>query len=287
MGTYPSPVENLDGKTTYVVQAHKFGDYLGQVSLEFDDEDNLINLVGDPILLDQHIPTNDAVQAKVLRWRETFQAKASQVIGTFSQTAEKEDCWAGECRIANLILTAALEYAQGIDKDVSISLFNARGIRSALYAGPVTVSDIVRVLPFENSLAIARLSGYEVWTLVADAVAMKSATQGGKPLLSRPHFAGLKYTYSVVAEDERTVLHSVSIKNAETGVYEPVDRSNIQYKIATTGFLLGGGDNIVSPAFFPVEVTDVPGCGWDDVLEWFFRKHKDVEVKLEGLYEKV
>jgi 2',3'-cyclic-nucleotide 2'-phosphodiesterase (5'-nucleotidase family) len=283
VGSYPSPIPNLDGNTTYVVQAHKFGDYLGRVTLDFDDEDKLVSLFGDPILLDQNIPISSSVQSKVLEWKAEFQEISSQVIGFFSETADRESCEQGECRLANLVLKAALEYSQTIDKNVSISLFNSRGVRSTLHAGQVTVSDVIRVLPFENTIKIAKLSGFVLWALVADAVSMRSNTLG-KSLLSRPHFYGLKYTYNVVTEDDRTVLLSISVKN-EFGVYEQIDKNRI-YKIVTTGFILDGGDNIFSP-FFEKEDVTVAGYKWDDVLAWFFRKHGNVVVELEGLSERV
>lgn len=34
VGRYPTPVVNTLGKTTYVVQAHRYGDYLGNVLVE-------------------------------------------------------------------------------------------------------------------------------------------------------------------------------------------------------------------------------------------------------------
>lgn len=60
-GPYPTQTKSgLDGKPVYIVQAHRYGDYLGHLDLEWDDKDDLVNIQGDPILLDQSIP-KDAV----------------------------------------------------------------------------------------------------------------------------------------------------------------------------------------------------------------------------------
>jgi 2',3'-cyclic-nucleotide 2'-phosphodiesterase (5'-nucleotidase family) len=43
-GPYPTRALNsLDGKPVYVVQAHRYGDYLGHLELEWDEKDNLVS----------------------------------------------------------------------------------------------------------------------------------------------------------------------------------------------------------------------------------------------------
>lgn len=81
MGPYPTKVTNLGNLTTYVVQAYRFGQYMGQVDLEFDDNDELIALSGEPILLDNTIPKHEATQSTVMEWRSAFDYQTKHIIG--------------------------------------------------------------------------------------------------------------------------------------------------------------------------------------------------------------
>ena len=51
-GPYPVMIEQENGKKVPVVQAFKNGKYLGNLTLTFDQEGNLVNATGQPVLLD-------------------------------------------------------------------------------------------------------------------------------------------------------------------------------------------------------------------------------------------
>jgi 5'-nucleotidase len=81
MGPYPTKVQNLDQKTTYIVQAYRFGQFMGKVDLEFNDENDLISLGGEPILLDNTISKHEETDIIVKKWRIDFDAQTKHVVG--------------------------------------------------------------------------------------------------------------------------------------------------------------------------------------------------------------
>ena len=62
---------------------------------------------------------------------------------------------ASETILGNLITDGMLAKAQDYvkDKKVIMAFQNGGGIRSAIDAGPITVGDVITVLPFGNTLA--------------------------------------------------------------------------------------------------------------------------------------
>lgn len=55
-GKYPLMVTSNDGRKVPVVQAYAFGKYLGYLKVTFDEAGNVINAVGNPILMNSSIP---------------------------------------------------------------------------------------------------------------------------------------------------------------------------------------------------------------------------------------
>ena len=56
VGDYPYVVTQSGGKQVPVVQAFAYTKYLGHLNLTFDDNGNLTNFNGNPILLSQNFP---------------------------------------------------------------------------------------------------------------------------------------------------------------------------------------------------------------------------------------
>lgn len=161
-GTYPSAVTNLDGHTTYVVQAHRFGDYLGRVEIEFNDEDELVSLAGQPILLDQSVAMDPLVAKEVTDLKIMFQDKTREVVAHLTNTLDFLPCRQEECMLANLVFGSMLDYAKSIDSNHSIAFSNTGGLRAGLQRGNVTVADIIDLLPFGHTLISFEMLGSEI-----------------------------------------------------------------------------------------------------------------------------
>src|SRR5699024_11869455 len=73
-----------------------------------------------------------------------------------------ESVRANETILGNLITDGMLQAAQAFDENVIMSMQNGGGIRAAIDAGPVTVGEVITVLPFGNTLAVMDVTGTEI-----------------------------------------------------------------------------------------------------------------------------
>ncbi len=48
------------------------------------------------------------------------------------------------------------------DQGISIAIQNGGGLRASIDAGPITMGEVLNVLPFQNTLATFQLSGADV-----------------------------------------------------------------------------------------------------------------------------
>ena len=71
----------------------------------------------------------------------------------------------------NLIADVLLDFANTI-QPTDFALTNIGGIRRDLYEGPITVSDIYEILPFDNTLVILGFTGKQIQQ-IADIIAQK------------------------------------------------------------------------------------------------------------------
>ncbi len=97
-----------------------------------------------------------------------------QILGYAPVDAARYGSSGGDSPLGNLV-ASAMQRRPGVETDFALT--NSLGIRSDLYAGPVTVSDLYNVFPFENTITTMYLSGREVVELF-DYVARRSASRG-------------------------------------------------------------------------------------------------------------
>lgn len=80
-GKYPleiRPKSNPLSKTVLVVQAFAYGKYLGNLTVDFDDNGDLTSWSGNPILLDNSVAKDPRVLRQVEQWKAEVE-KVSEV----------------------------------------------------------------------------------------------------------------------------------------------------------------------------------------------------------------
>jgi len=97
-----------------------------------------------------------------------------QVLGFAPTDAQRFGTLGGDSALGNAV-AAAMQRRKGVETDFALT--NSLGIRSDIYAGPVTVDVLYNVFPFENSITKMYLSGREVVELF-DYVARRSSSRG-------------------------------------------------------------------------------------------------------------
>ena len=67
-----------------------------------------------------------------------------------------------ETPLGNVITDGMLAKAKEYDNEVVMAFQNGGGIRDAIDEGPITVGEVISVLPFGNTLATMEISGGEL-----------------------------------------------------------------------------------------------------------------------------
>ncbi|MBI3961832.1 MAG: 5'-nucleotidase C-terminal domain-containing protein [Deinococcus sp.] len=110
-----------------------------------------------------------------------------------------------------------------------IGFANGGGIRASIPAGEVTLDQIIKVLPFGNTLVTFELTGTQVRAALENAVSQVENTAGRFLQVS-----GLRFTWDASQSPGSRVVE-VLVGG------QPLDDERI-YTIATNDFLAGGGD---------------------------------------------
>ena len=109
------------------------------------------------------------------------------------------------------------------DRHIDFVLLNHGGIRSIISKGPISARSAYEVMPFENEVVVAKLSGFQVMEL---AVYLRDS--------GRAHpISGLQ-----VVLDKDNEIASIKIQGRD------LDKER-NYNVATSDYLLNGGDNMV------------------------------------------
>ncbi len=113
--------------------------------------------------------------------------------------------------------------------NADVAFHNRGGVRAEIDAGPVTRREVFEMSPFDNNLALLRLRGAELESLV------RAAVEGTA-------HSGLDYSGCVVRVREGREKASIRLyfESLEIGG-KALDREAL-YTVATNSFLAGGGD---------------------------------------------
>ena len=90
--------------------------------------------------------------------------------------------------MGNLIAEAMLDRVA--DQGVTIAIQNGGGVRSSIDAGPVTMGEVLTVLPFQNTLSTFEVTGETIVAALENGVSQVEEGAG-----RFPQVAGLKYTF--------------------------------------------------------------------------------------------
>ncbi|QCC47132.1 bifunctional metallophosphatase/5'-nucleotidase [Halobellus limi] len=127
----------------------------------------------------------------------------------------------GECRIGNFVADA---YRWSLDADVGLQ--NSGGIRDGPpLSGAVTVADLVSVIPFEEHVVRAELTGAELLDVFRESAA--AVVDFGEPGWWHGHFSGAEIRW----DDDATELLGARVDG------DPVDPER-RYTVATSAYLL-------------------------------------------------
>ncbi|CAH2052260.1 unnamed protein product, partial [Iphiclides podalirius] len=103
-------------KQVVVVQAFAFTKILGNLSVFFDVNGNVVEWEGAPITLDKSIPEDGAIKEKLAPYADLVHKAENMPVGEIKSTLDYRDCARGECKLGNLLTDALNHWTRQIIK---------------------------------------------------------------------------------------------------------------------------------------------------------------------------
>ena len=226
-GPYPTMVGS-----TAIVSAYAYGKFLGELNVTFDDDGNITEATGEPIIMDGTVAEDEATVARITEAAAPLDEIRNKVVANTAEAidGERGSCRAVECAMGNIIADAMLDRVK--DQGIEIALANGGGIRASIDAGDVTMGEVLTVLPFQNTLSTFQVSGATILEALENGVSQHE--EGAGRFLQ---VAGMKYTFDVsMPAGER--ISDVMVGDA------PIDPAKI-YGVVSNNFVRNGGDGFV------------------------------------------
>ena len=271
-GAYPTKVASPDGTDVPIVQAFAYTKYLGELELVFDDDGKVTAANGDVITLDASVDEDEAIAARIDEAGAPLEEIKAKVVGEAAAAidGDRGSCRAVECAMGVLVTDAILDRMAG--QGVTIAIQNGGGLRASIDEGPITMGEVLTVLPFQNTVATFELSGAGIVQALENGVSQIEEGAG-----RFPQVAGLRYSFDPKGEAGKRI-RSVEIKQAD-GSYAPIDEA-ATFLVASNNYMRGGGDGY---DVFRDEATNAYDFGpnLEDVVADYLAKNQPYEPRLE------
>ncbi|WP_170446763.1 bifunctional metallophosphatase/5'-nucleotidase [Ruegeria arenilitoris] len=228
-GPYPTVVNGVQ-----IVQAYAYGKFLGELNVTFDDDGNVVEAVGEPLIMDNTVTEDQAALDRIAELAKPLDEIRNKVVANAAAPIEgdRSICRVQECEMGNLVADAML--ARVADQGVQIAIANSGGLRASIDAGDVTMGEVLTVLPFQNTLSTFEISGQGIIDALENGVSQVEEVKG-----RFPQVAGLKLTWDPsVAPNEGRVTE---VMVAEGDGYVPIDPAKT-YLVVTNNYVRNGGD---------------------------------------------
>lgn len=111
--------------------------------------------------------------------------------------------------------------------NAQVGLTNGGGLRRTLYKGDITMGDLYEIMPFDNQVVVAKVTGKQLRQLIDHGI--------GADYMSDGQFAGLKVKYDPSKPYEHRIV-SIALEDGT-----PIKDDEI-YTVATNDFIVTGGD---------------------------------------------
>jgi 5'-nucleotidase len=227
-GPYPTMVGN-----TAIVQAYAYGKFLGELNVTFNDAGEIIEAVGEPLIMDGTVAEDEATVARIAELAMPLDEIRNKVVASTTAPIEgdRSFCRAVECEMGNLVADAMLDRVK--DQGIQIAIANGGGLRASIDAGEVTMGEVLTVLPFQNTLSTFQVTGAAVKAALENGVSQVEEGAG-----RFPQVAGLRFTWDASKPAGERV---VSVEVDENGSWMPLDEGKV-YGLVSNNFVRNGGD---------------------------------------------
>ena len=269
---------------TVVVQAGQYAENLGKLNVTFDENGVITEHAGQLIKVEDY--EEDPEANGVLKgykeqiddlMNEPSGAEALKDLENPRQENPGEDSVrANETELGNLVTDAMLAKAKEKFPETVIALQNGGGIRAPIDKGPITVGEIIAVLPFGNDPVVATVTGAEVKEILEHSVRLAPGENGGFL-----HVSGMRFTYDSNEEPGSRVIKMEVEQDDGNYVEMKLDK---EYVITTNQFTAMGGDGFETFAkiYADGRVTNIGEIDWEQL-----RNYMVEEKYLNGIVDPV
>lgn len=223
-GPYPTMVGD-----TAVVQAYAYGKFLGRLDVVFDDAGKIVSATGAPQVMDASVAEDEEIKRRIKQAAKPLEEVRKKVVAEAVEPidGDRAACRSGECAMGNAVADAMLDRVR--DQGVEIALMNGGGVRASIDAGPVTMGEVLTVLPFQNTLSTFRIDGATLKAALENGL-----SQFGEGAGRFPQVAGLSFTFDPAAEPGARLV-DIMVGDA------PLDPGKM-YSVVSNDYIRNGGD---------------------------------------------
>ncbi|MHC1752828.1 bifunctional metallophosphatase/5'-nucleotidase [Humidesulfovibrio sp.] len=268
-GPYPTRVDGPAGAPVLVVQAWKWGEALGELAVEFDAAGRIAGhhaaqrlVAGQPFSqngqpVDPDSPLGAALRQALLasnqaRLYDEDPALLAKLAPYAEQVAAFQNAPLGVTLQQDLVRGTATDPGPlvadallAMVPGAQVSMVGGGGLRKDLPAGPLTLGQVMGVLPFGNTLVAMDITGAQIKAALEDAVEFRLSARppakGDLHKLVLLHTGGLSYViHPLRPKGGRVSALTLHLPGAPAKALDPA----ATYRLVTNSFLANGGDGL-------------------------------------------
>lgn len=269
-GPYPTIEKDPDNKDVVIVTDWEWGKWLGDITLGFDASGavSVISGVIRPVWADglgtpprsllpgeqpEILPDASFQNEITTVWKPGVDALANQEIGRTAVflDGERASVRNKETNLGNLITDAMLERTRTAGAQICIT--NGGGIRASIPGptggapdAPITVGQVLTVLPFGNTLALVTLTGAQVIAALENGLSQVNLSNPSASAGRFPQVAGLRFIWDPKRPANSRIVSvfvqtTTSVNGVQNSTFVPINPT-ANYRVVTNNFMLTGGD---------------------------------------------
>lgn len=225
--------EHDDGSKTIIVQTGSYGRTLGRLDVAFEKDGRLdaADTKYRLINITDKMPEDPALKAYIDKKVEPLLPLRRTIVSQAEDAFDNRwTAYPWDSALGDLITDALCE--AGKSYGTTISVHNRGGMRGRIEKGPITLEKVQEILPFDNKLTFATITGKALLSALEHSV---SGPAGGRFL----DVHGLKLGYDPTRKrGERLVF---ALAENKDGSYSPVDEDK-EYKVAINNYTFQSGE---------------------------------------------
>lgn len=275
-GPYPLVQADAAGHDVPIVQAYAYSKYMGEITLTFDSHGRVMGFNGDTDLLDPADPKDPALVEWIDKLNAPLEELRQRPVGVAKKgiDGDRRSCRTGECAMGTLVTDAMLWKVKQTGGIADVALQNGGGLRASIDEGPITMGEVLTVLPFQNTLATFKITGADLKAALENGLSRAEEGAGRFPQVS-----GMRFKWDPAAEPGRR-LTEVLIGGKDAEGLQPLNPDRV-YRVVTNSYMRTGGDGYAVLRDKAFEAYDY-GPGLERALADYLKAHSPVVPQVKG-----